>query len=159
MGIPHLLGNGLDLFGDFLHPVFLSVPEQTMDHMLVYEWITLIASVVVAAGGILYARKVYIGNAVVPGFGETQTGLHRWLLNKYYIDELYDRVIVRPIEQLAWIFWKIVDVVLIDGLLTIGALIVQGIGSLGRYTQTGVVQHYALIMVIGAVIVIGYLVM
>ena len=159
IGIPHLLGHGLDRFGDFLHPVFADLPVQETGNQVAYEWITLLTSVAIAVVGIAYARKVYVVKATVPGFDEPTSGLHRLSLHKYYIDELYTRLIIRPTEQLAWVFWKIIDLVLIDGILTIGALIVKGFGSIFRYTQTGVVQNYALIMVIGAVIVLGYLVM
>ena len=159
IGIPELFGHGLDRFGDFLQPVFADLPAHETGHAAAYEWLTLLTSVVIAVVGIAYARKVYVVQGMVPGFDEPASGLHRLSLHKYYIDELYSRIIIKPIEQLAWVFWKIIDLVLIDGILTIGALMVKGFGSIFRYTQTGVVQNYALIMVLGAVIVLGYLVM
>jgi len=76
------------------------------------------------------------------------------LWNKYYVDEIYNAIVIQPYIALSAFFWKQVDSVLIDGA-------VNGVGELVRYTgsrvrrlQTGNVQVYALAMLIGAVCVI-----
>ena len=78
-------------------------------------------------------------------------------LRKFYVDEIYDALIVGPLRKIAWGFWHIVDNVVIDGGLTLAALTVRGVGNVIRYSQTGVVQNYALIMVIGALAVVAYI--
>lgn len=81
----------------------------------------------------------------------------RLLEEKYYVDEVYDATIVRPIEASSREgLWKIFDLGVIDGLLHgIGRSIVQ-VGSVLRYLQIGFVRSYAAIILLGALAVIGY---
>ncbi|HEU4767196.1 MAG TPA: NADH-quinone oxidoreductase subunit L, partial [Pyrinomonadaceae bacterium] len=80
----------------------------------------------------------------------------RVLENKYYVDEIYDAALIRPIvagsrEGL----WKILDIGVIDGLLhSIGQAVTE-LGRLARYLQAGFVRGYATIILIGALILIG----
>lgn len=81
----------------------------------------------------------------------------RLLENKYYVDEIYDAVIVKPIvvgsrEGL----WKMFDVGVIDGTLHAIADGVAQLGSLARRLQPGFVRTYAAIILVGALILIGY---
>ena len=80
----------------------------------------------------------------------------RILENKYYVDEIYDAALIRPIlvgsrEGL----WKIFDIGVIDGLLHGIGQSVTELGRLGRYLQAGFVRAYAAIILIGALILIG----
>ena len=80
----------------------------------------------------------------------------RVLENKYYVDEIYDAVLIRPIvagsrEGL----WKIMDIGVIDGLLHGLGQSVTELGRLGRYLQAGFVRAYAAIILVGALILIG----
>ena len=80
----------------------------------------------------------------------------RLLENKYYVDEIYDKTLVRPIEGVSREgFWKIFDIGVIDGLLhSIGEAVTEA-GRLARYMQAGFVRGYAAIILIGALILIG----
>ena len=80
----------------------------------------------------------------------------RLLENKYYVDEIYDKALIRPIEGVSREgFWKIFDIGVIDGLLhSIGEAITEA-GRLARYLQAGFVRGYAAIILIGALILIG----
>jgi NADH-quinone oxidoreductase subunit L len=79
------------------------------------------------------------------------------LENKYYVDELYDATIVEPIEQTSRFFlWKIVDVKIIDGVVNGVARGFSGLADTMRYTQTGFARNYAAVILIGAILVIGY---
>jgi NADH-quinone oxidoreductase subunit L len=156
IGVPHILIHGLDQFGQFLSPVFITVPELAMDHMAILEFGTMALSLVISLAGIILAYVIYVNRKVVPGHIKP-IGIHRILLHRYCIDEIYGAIVVKPIEKMAWGLWRIVDNVIIDGIITLGAVTIRGLGSLLRYSQTGIVQNYALMMVIGAVFVIGYL--
>src|SRR5207248_10703491 len=70
--------------------------------------------------------------------------LQRVLVNKYYVDELYDTVVVRPLAWLARMCWKVIDTILINGAVHVGAFVVELTGDLGRFTTTGNVRNYAL---------------
>src|ERR1051325_2337612 len=80
----------------------------------------------------------------------------RILENKYYVDEIYDAVLIHPIEGVSREgFWKILDVGVIDGLLhSIGEAETEA-GRLARYLQAGFVRGYAAIILLGALILIG----
>jgi NADH-quinone oxidoreductase subunit L len=83
--------------------------------------------------------------------------LHKLLANKYYIDEIYNAVLVQPIRGISYyLFWKIMDVAIIDGLVNLTAFAIRGIGGSIRRLQTGVVQAYVVSMVIGIIIFLGY---
>ena len=84
-------------------------------------------------------------------------GVHRLLLHKYYVDEVYDATIVKPIligsrEGL----WRGLDVQVVDGAVNgTGALVAAG-SSMLRRLQTGSVRAYAGSMFIGVVVILGY---
>ncbi len=81
----------------------------------------------------------------------------RLLENKYYVDEFYDATIVNPIEQGSRHFlWRIVDVKIIDGFVNGVARAFGALAGALRYTQTGFARSYAAIILLGAIVVIGY---
>jgi len=84
-------------------------------------------------------------------------GLHRLLLNKYYVDELYDSAVVQPIKQLSTGgLWRGVDAGLIDGMVNgVGLTVQAGSGGLRR-AQTGSVRTYAASLFLGVVLILGW---
>ena len=80
----------------------------------------------------------------------------RLLENKYYVDELYDATLIRPIVGVSREgFWKIFDQGVLDGILHgIGEAVTEA-GRLARYLQAGFVRGYAAIILVGALILIG----
>ena len=83
--------------------------------------------------------------------------LHTLLLNKYYVDELYDAVIVKPIVAISrGVLWKVVDAEVIDGAVNgAGSVVETGATWLRRF-QTGSVRVYAASILLGVVLVLGY---
>jgi NADH-quinone oxidoreductase subunit L len=80
----------------------------------------------------------------------------RILENKYYVDEIYDATLIRPIEAGSREgLWKIFDVGVIDGLLHLIGDAVTEAGRLARWLQAGFVRGYAAIILAGALILIG----
>jgi NADH-quinone oxidoreductase subunit L len=83
--------------------------------------------------------------------------LHRLLLNKYYVDEIYDAAIVQPIKRLSTGFlWKGMDVGVIDGAVNGTGAFVSAGSSVLRRLQTGSVRAYAVSLLLGVVAVLGY---
>ncbi len=142
-------------FARFLAPVF-PVPE--------HEWsgaTTLVLAVLssaVAAAGVWLAWVRYVATPVKAAtFGQPRTPVHALLLNAYYVDALYDRLIVRPLYALSVFLARAVDQGLIDGLVNLsGRAVAAGAGRLRRL-QTGYVVNYALTMLVGAVVLVGFL--
>jgi NADH-quinone oxidoreductase subunit L len=78
------------------------------------------------------------------------------LLNKYYVDELYGFLFVRPFVRAADWLWQGFDLGVIDGIVNgIAAWIGRGAARLRR-VQTGYVRNYALVMLVGVVVVVAY---
>ncbi|MGH9754019.1 MAG: NADH-quinone oxidoreductase subunit L [Blastocatellia bacterium] len=79
------------------------------------------------------------------------------LEDKYRVDEFYDATIVGPVENLSRDgLWKVIDVKIIDGLVNGVALLFADLAGALRFTQTGFARNYAAVILLGAIIVIGY---
>jgi NADH-quinone oxidoreductase subunit L len=108
---------------------------------------------VVAIAGIAVAYLAYMARPGLPGAIVARFGaVYRFLLNKWYFDELYDRIFTRPAFRLGYGFWKGGDGAIIDGLGPDG-LAAATIGAARRASrlQTGYVYHYAFAIVVGVV--------
>jgi NADH-quinone oxidoreductase subunit L len=85
------------------------------------------------------------------------SGVHKLLLNKYYVDELYDAVIVQPIKRVSsGVLWRGVDAGMIDGTVNAVGLVVRGWSAVLRRLQTGSVRAYAMSLFVGVVVIVGY---
>jgi len=81
----------------------------------------------------------------------------RLLENKYYVDEIYDAAVINPIHVVSREgLWKIFDVGVIDGLVNGLGRLVADAGAIVRHLQSGFVRAYAAIILLGALLVIGY---
>ncbi len=115
-------------------------------------------STAAALGGIGLAMFFFSSRrSAAAAVAERMSGLHRVLLNKYYVDELYDASVVQPIKRVSRDgLWRIVDVGFIDGAVNgVGALM-MGCGGALRRLQSGSVRSYAASLLAGAVLVVGY---
>jgi NADH-quinone oxidoreductase subunit L len=83
----------------------------------------------------------------------------RLLEGKYYIDEIYNALIVQPIKKLSTsVLWKTIDVRIIDGAVNGAALLAAQLGTSLRYIQSGLARSYVALVVLGALLLIGYFV-
>jgi len=155
MAAPKLFG-GTDHFEEFLHPVFAhadevrehlpaSVPES-MEHT------AMAVTVLGAALGIFVAWFLYLKKPKAADEMEAAlSGAHRTLLHKYYVDELYDAVIVHPIQWISTnVFWKVVDTGAIDGAVNGIGYTARDLGYGARTVQSGNGRSYASWLVVGA---------
>jgi NADH-quinone oxidoreductase subunit L len=161
VGIPELFGGG-NRFHHFLEPVIVKlseVGEQGIGTGL--EWGLVILTSGLAAAGIFFARSIYRPSDALER-GESWAvrfpAAHRLLVNKYYVDEIYDRLIVRPLAALSRVLWKGVDTVLIDGTINAGAWLTELTGEVGRLSTTGNVRNYALYFFLGVIVLFGWLI-
>lgn len=115
------------------------------------EWIVMLLSTAVAVAGLGLGWWMYrsVGERT-----ETEpTGLARVLNRKYYVDELYQLIIVTPLHKLAQLL-QLVDDFIIDGAVRAVAAGVRGIGYVGRRVQNGQVQTYGLVTLLSIVVII-----
>jgi NADH-quinone oxidoreductase subunit L len=133
------------------------LPLHGAEHGGVAGIMLLVLSVVVALAGIVLAWFMYGGVPVRPdAIGQPRTALHRVLLNAWYVDSLYDRAIVRPLFALSGFLAGVFDTRVVDGAVNgVGRLVTAWAAGLRRL-QTGYVVNYALTMLAGAVILVGY---
>ena len=81
------------------------------------------------------------------------------LEQKYYVDEAYDAAVVQPIKQASrGVLWKIIDVRIIDGAVNGAGLLAGLLGNAIRYLQSGLARSYVAVLVLGALLIIGYFV-
>src|SRR5690606_25370709 len=120
-------------------------------------WVVALPSVAMAAGFAL-AYVSYIAAPWIPAWTIKNFGpIHAFLYHKWYFDELYDWLFVRPTRWLARTLWKVGDGAIIDGLGPDGvsARVIDITNRVIRL-QTGYVYHYAFVMLLGVAILISY---
>ncbi|MEE8451290.1 MAG: NADH-quinone oxidoreductase subunit L [Thermoguttaceae bacterium] len=120
-----------------------------------------IISTVIALAGIGLAVVLYLGS---PALRDRLTrvmdavGLYRLSHGKFFFDEIYNVLVVVPIRAVAWLcYW--IDRTLVDGLVNAVGLFPMLVGAGLRPLQNGMVQFYAMAMVLGLLVLIGVLLM
>jgi NADH-quinone oxidoreductase subunit L len=117
-------------------------------------------SFALAVAVIVIATRVLGRRAVQPAVQAAPlTGIARVLNNKWYVDEFYDAVIVQPILRLSRAAWRYIDQGLIDGLVNGAGWTSRGLGWAGSRLQTGQLNTYAFAIVLGVLIVLGFVVL
>ncbi len=144
------IGDGYEAFwGDALY----TRPDNTILHDLHYvpAWVVWSPFVMMALGfGLAY--WMYVRDTSVPArIAQEQPMLYRFLLNKWYFDELYDIIFVRPAKRLGHFLWRTGDGKVIDGMGPDGvsARVLDTTSWVVRL-QTGYIYHYAFAMLVGA---------
>jgi NADH-quinone oxidoreductase subunit L len=171
VGLP-LVTHG-NRFGEWLAPVFADVhavremaahaPALAFANSVALEEggsaaleiVLMVVSVGAALVGIWVARSFYLRDTGAPQrWGERFQALYRTFFHKYWVDELYQATIVRPLERLSQWLWRFFDVGVIDGVVDgTGGLVVLG-GTILRLFQNGYVGTYAFFIVLGVVLVL-----
>jgi NADH-quinone oxidoreductase subunit L len=153
VGIPHLLG-GESHFAEFLKPV-LGHPEAHGAHN--EEWMVMGISVIVGLSGIGLAAYLYLARTDIPvRLANTYSAVYNTLFNKYYVDELYSFLFVRPTFWAARnILVGFTDAKIIEGIVNGVPKSIGEFSETLRKIQTGLAQHYAIIMAAGAFFIIA----
>ena len=166
IGIPGQLfgAEDLNVIERFLHPVLLPIASEAhgvaaevghAEHpvSLGLEWLLVLLSVGIAALGIGIAYRFYKGPDAFERprrLAERFSLAYKLLLNKYWVDEIYDALIIKPIYWFCLFCWRVIDVFIIDTIFVNGtAFLVELTGDLLRFLQTGNVRNYALSVALG----------
>jgi NADH-quinone oxidoreductase subunit L len=165
IGMPHIFGV-TNWFEEWMRPVMSGTSHDTASHALAAgghsaatEWILMGGSVALVAISIYLAYYFYQKNIdKATSLAEKLSGVKTILANKYYVDELYGAVIVRPTVYFSLFLWKIVDVIIIDGTLNGLAKLWRDVSDGLRYSQSGQLRGYATTFAVGVVILIAYFV-
>jgi NADH-quinone oxidoreductase subunit L len=165
VGVPHALG-GANRIEEFLAPSFGAFqgpapPESEGGGPAAEsgpELPLMLLSTSAALAGIGIAAFVYLKRPeVAERLAAGLPGLHRFLVNKGYVDELYDEAVVDPVRTVSEkALWRGVDATIIDGAVNAAGTIVSAGGFLLREMQTGSMRSYALSVLLGVVLIVGY---
>jgi len=154
LNLPHFVG-GNAAMERWLEPVM--EPGMRLNHLVMPEGSTdlLLGGVAVAIGvlGLVLGFRATLGRPTLPARqAPADTGLALVLNRKYYVDELYDGLFVRPVEWISrMVLWKGVDQTIVDGVAVNGAARVsRGLGWLGGRLQSGQVGVYVVVFLVGA---------
>ncbi|MDJ0846931.1 MAG: NADH-quinone oxidoreductase subunit L [Myxococcota bacterium] len=165
IGLPQVWGDFIsvensDSLGNFLAPVLAPSEPHALEHSTEYAMAA--TAIGVATAGLALAWYLYVSRPDLPGkISAALRYPYRLILNKYYVDEAYDAVIVRPTVAVSdRVLFRFVDAGIIDGLGVNGmARTVRAVadGAL-KHLQTGLTQSYVFLMILGTAVIVGYLV-
>jgi NADH-quinone oxidoreductase subunit L len=153
VNLPAYLGGGA--LEHWLEPV--TAPAAQLFHLEMphgmTEFLLIVAAVLVGAAGLAAGYRATLQQRTLPAAeSPPDTGLARVLNRKYYVDEIYDFLFVRPLVWLSrLVLWKGVDQTVVDGAAVNGsARISRGLGWVGSRLQTGQVGVYVVLFLVGA---------
>jgi NADH-quinone oxidoreductase subunit L len=167
VGVPHVLG-GSNRIESFLEPAFevhapaergeVAPAEAHGTDQSSTEGMLMALSVGVAAAGIGIASFFWFRRPDgADGVARSFRGVYALLYNKYYVDEIYNALIVQPTKRASeGALWKGVDAGLIDGTVNGVGATVRGASQALRQLQTGSVRSYAASLFLGAVMILGW---
>jgi NADH-quinone oxidoreductase subunit L len=146
------IGHGAYSLQGYLQPVVPSVVHghgESILQALAHSWIGIL--------GVVLGLLFYTSLSALPGiFSRSLAPLTKLSQGKWYFDELYAYLLIRPLEGMARFLWRGVDQSVIDGTVNGTAAAIDMSGEISRHTQTGQIRHYALFMFVGTVVVITF---
>lgn len=136
-----------------LDPIIIRKDPGLLPHDT--EWMLMGLAVAGALAMIWFTYQLFIKNRVLPADKESQLKpWQRLIYNKYYVDEIYDALFRKPLDFLSNIFYKFLDLQVIDGIVNGVGASVRAVGSSVRYFQTGNIGFYVMSMTLGVVLII-----
>lgn len=149
VGYESFVGEGMEHF--WAKAIFLASEHEAMHNAHHVPEIIALIPTIVAVSGIALSYALYMFAPSVPAKIAAQfQGLYKFLLNKWYFDELYDRIFIKPALWLGYGMWKGGDGALIDGVGPDGvAAATRDIAKRISALQSGFLYHYAFAMLIG----------
>jgi NADH-quinone oxidoreductase subunit L len=156
IGLPYALG-GHNQFHSWLQPLIKQhgiIHEELHIGTPSAEYVLMILSVAVAIAGIFLAKKWYMDKPESAA-ALSKTGAHTLLYNKYWVDQIYDTMISKPLVKGSELTAKYIDQGMIDGFYNGLASFFYFIGSFIRRIQTGALHNYLIFMAAGLVAILG----
>ncbi len=161
LNIPEVFVKDGDKLNDFLAPIYEVSkklnPKLFAAHEISHstEYMLMGISVLVAIASIVFAYVKFVANKNVPKAEAEQTGVGKVLANKYYVDELYDAIFVKPIQRLSRFLADTFELA-VDFFVEGTGQIVKFLAGAFRKLQTGSIGVYVFAIVIGAVVLIAF---
>jgi NADH-quinone oxidoreductase subunit L len=143
--------------GWFHHYVHYAFHHVEVHHVTLTQTLTFgVLSTIVALGGIAVAWLTYHkGSISAEAMAARFPAAYQFLYNKWYIDEIYGKFIVQPLQRFSVFLWRIVDIGVIDAAVNGVATGIAATSQRLRHVQTGLVANYALAIALGMVLIVG----
>jgi len=166
LGVPAVFGV-TNIFEHYMEPV-IAIPRQAVDywsfmgehhsHALEFGLMGSSVAIVFTAAGL--AIKFYKNgpSATAQGLARSFGSIHRILSNKYWVDEIYDRVFVVPLYNMSRFYHQMVDVRLIDGIVNGVAQLTGLVSGILSFKMSGSVHRHGMVIVIGLLCLVSILV-
>ncbi len=150
LAVLSLAGGAINI-PQFLSPMFGELHEGE-------SWLMYV-SIAFGLGGIALAWLFYVAAPGIPeSLAKTFSAPYNWIYNKYYVDELYDNVVVEPVmDGSRELLWQVADVRVIDGAVNGTGVVARATGSLLRLAQNGYIRDYAGWVVAGSILIVAYM--
>jgi NADH-quinone oxidoreductase subunit L len=143
---------------NFLAPILPHAEAHAVDHATEWVLVGLAVAAFLVGGGL--AWLLYSTRPDLPGrIRARAAGLHRAVVNKYWVDELYDAAVVRPLVVISdRVLFRAIDAGTIDGIANGSAALVRGLAARGlKYAQSGLAQSYLFFMIAGTLAILGWM--
>jgi NADH-quinone oxidoreductase subunit L len=152
LNTPHFMHLGNEQW--LAHWFSAVIPINEMHLEASTEWTLMIFTTSLALVIIVVSYFIYGKKANLPVPDAAHTGLTKLVANKFYVDEIYDFLFVRPVERLSKFFHYFVDIQAVDGLVNGIGSGVQRLGAEFRKLQNGNIEYYLIGMVAGIVLML-----
>ncbi len=153
LNLPEYLIHQSGLLASWLKPILtIEETQHAISHST--EYILIGIAILVFVVAFIFTRSKYVSKNHVPSEGESK-GLQGYMENKFYVDELYNTLFVKPLEGLSDILTNFFETKIIAPLSFGINTVLTKLGNLNKLLQDGNIEKYLLFMVIGVVLLIG----
>ena len=157
MGMPAIF-NEKNGFEEFLHPL-ISFPAtwENVHPSHFFEWTLITVSIIVLTACIFFTyRRFAIKQSMVSDIENEQSPPVKLAYRKFFVDEIYEAVVTKPLRAASNLFYKIIDLKIIDGMVNSVSRVLTTTSGTVRYAQTGYVGFYIFAMVFGILAILLY---
>ena len=158
-GVPAVIGEKIGIHNSleaFLEPVFEHSSIRMAHHLPeATEMMLMGIAVAVMFGALYYAYTVYVKNKTLPAAEEEELNpIHQLVYKKYWVDEIYENLITKPLDFISEALYKVVDNQIVDGFVNGFGAIVTRTSQFIRLAQTGNIGFYVFAMVAGIILIL-----
>jgi NADH-quinone oxidoreductase subunit L len=156
LNLPSYLGHNVSMkLSHWLAPILpMAESHAEMNHNTEFMLVGLVVLLFVLV--VLYTRNKYVSKNAVPEEDALTPSTGKVLANKFYVDELYDMVFVKPLELLSSLVDNIIDSKLIGGLIAGVSTLLVAISGLNKKIQNGNIEYYLTFMVLALALFLGF---
>jgi NADH-quinone oxidoreductase subunit L len=153
-GFPHGIGHTLGINHWFDHYLSNSVVQSDMHFSASQEWMMIAGVLLLIGGAIFAAYNQFISKENIPIQDNEMTGIKDVIYNKYYVDEAYEKIVTKPLNQLSSLFEKFLNNLFIDGIVNSSGSLTRSFGNLLREVQSGNIGNYLVSMVLAMIAIL-----